>query len=120
MIRVFILNNKCVNVTSDFDAQRLESLGATEVKDLSIFKGYERFVSPLNTKVDDDGNITFDFDFSIQNQKKELENTQTKLNELNQSLNKLKENYVDAVLVGDVDLANSIKEEYQTLLTSGE
>jgi len=50
----------------------------------------------------------------------DLENTQTKLNKLNQSLNELKENYVDAVLVGDVDLANSIKEEYQTLLTSGE
>lgn len=50
----------------------------------------------------------------------DLENTQTKLNKLNQSLNELKENYVDAVLVGDVDLANSIKEQYQTLLTDGE
>ena len=57
MIRVFILNNKCINVTSDFDVQRLESLGATEVKDLSVFKGYESFVSPLNTSVDDNGNI---------------------------------------------------------------
>ena len=116
MIRVFILNNKCVNVTSDFDAQRLESLGATEVKDLSVFKGYESFVSPLNTSVDDDGNITFDFDFSIQNQSKELENTQTKLNELNQSLNKLKENYVSAILSGNDDIALQIKTQYQTLL----
>lgn len=116
MIRVFILNNKCVNVTSDFDVQRLESLGATEVKDLSIFKGYERFVSPLNTRVDDDGNITFNFDFSIQNQKKELENTQTKLNTLNQQLSELKENYVSAILSGQNDVALQIKEQYQTLL----
>ena len=116
MIRVFILNNKCVNVTSDFDVQRLESLGATEVKDLSIFKGYESFVSPLNTSVDDNGNITFDFDFSIQNQKKELENTQTKLNTLNQQLSELKENYVSAILSGNNDAALQIKEQYQTLL----
>ena len=116
MIRVFILNNKCVNATSDFDVQRLESLGATEVKDLSVFKGYESFVSPLNTSVDDDGNITFDFDFSIQNQSKELENTQTKLNELSQSLNKLKENYVSAILSGNDDIALQIKTQYQTLL----
>ena len=116
MIRVFILNNKCVNVTSDFDVQRLESLGATEVKDLSVFKGYERYASPLNTNVDDDGNITFDFDFSIQNEKKKLENTQTKLNTLNQQLSELKENYVSAILSGNDDVALQIKTQYQTLL----
>ena len=116
MIRVFILNNKCVNVTSDFDVRRLESLGATEVKDLSVFKGYERYASPLNTNVDDDGNIIFNLDFSIQNQKKELENTQTKLNELNQQLSELKENYVSAILSGNDDVALQIKTQYQTLL----
>lgn len=116
MIKVFILNNKCVNVTSDFDVQRLESLGATEVKDLSIFKGYESFVSPLNTSVDDDGNITFNFDFSVQNKNKELKNTQTKLNTLNQQLSELKENYVSAILSGNDDVALQIKTQYQALL----
>lgn len=116
MIRVFVLNNKCVNVSSDFDAQRLESLGATEVKNLSIFKGYESEVSPLNTSVDDNGNITFNFDFSIQNKNKELKNTQTKLNALNQQLSELKESYVSAILSGNDDVALQIREQYQTLL----
>lgn len=116
MIRVFVLNNKCVNVTSAFDAQRLESLGATEVKDLSIFKGYESEVSPLNTSVDNGGNITFNFDFNVQNKNKELKNTQTKLNELNQQLSELKENYVSAILSGNDDVALQIQEQYRTLL----
>ena len=116
MIKVYKYEGHCVNVTSDFDAQRLESLGATEVKDLSVFKGYESFVSPLNTSVDDNGNITFDFDFSIQNEKKKLENTQTKLNTLNQQLSELKENYVSAILSGNDDVALQIKTQYQTLL----
>ena len=61
MIRVFILNDKktCVNVDNDTDAQNLISQGAKEIKDLSIFKGYENLVSPTNTAVNDDGSITF-------------------------------------------------------------
>lgn len=50
----------------------------------------------------------------------DLENTQTKLNELNQSLNELKENYVSAVLSGNDELALQIKEQYQSILTDGE
>ena len=46
----------------------------------------------------------------------DLENTQTKLNELNQQLSELKENYVSAILSGNDDVALQIKEQYQTLL----
>lgn len=46
----------------------------------------------------------------------DLENTQAKLNELNQSLNELKENYVSAILSGNDDVALQIREQYQTLL----
>ena len=46
----------------------------------------------------------------------DLENTQTKLNTLNQQLAELKENYVSAILSGNDDVALQIKEQYQTLL----
>ena len=46
----------------------------------------------------------------------DLENTQTKLNTLNQQLSELKENYVSAILSGNDDVALQIKEQYQTLL----
>lgn len=61
MIRIFILNDNktCVNIDNDADAQNLISQGAKEIKDLSIFKGYENLVSPANTVVNDDGSITF-------------------------------------------------------------
>ena len=46
----------------------------------------------------------------------DLENTQTKLNTLNQQLSELKENYVSAILSGNDDVALQIKTQYQTLL----
>ena len=46
----------------------------------------------------------------------DLENTQTKLNTLNQQLSELKENYVSAILSGQNDVALRIKEQYQALL----
>ena len=46
----------------------------------------------------------------------DLENIQTKLNELNQQLSELKENYVSAILSGQNDIALRIKEQYQALL----
>lgn len=46
----------------------------------------------------------------------DLENTQTKLNELNQQVSELKENYVSAILSGNDDVALQIKTQYQTLL----
>ena len=46
----------------------------------------------------------------------DLENIQTKLNELNQQLSELKENYVSAILSGQNDVALRIKEQYQALL----
>ena len=46
----------------------------------------------------------------------DLENTQTKLNELNQQLSELKENYLSAILSGQNDVALRIKEQYQALL----
>ena len=49
-------------------------------------------------------------------EKKKLENTQTKLNTLNQQLSELKENYVSAILSGNDDVALQIKTQYQTLL----
>ena len=59
MNRVFILDKICLNVDNETDAQNLISQGAKEIKDLSIFKGYENLVSPTNTVVNDDGSITF-------------------------------------------------------------
>ena len=59
MNRVFILDKICLNVDNETDAQNLISQGAKEIKDLSIFKGYESLVSPINTVVNDDGSITF-------------------------------------------------------------
>ena len=81
MIRVFILKDKktCVNVCDDNEAQDLINDGAYEIKDLSIFRGYERTVSPLNTTVNPDGvSVTFNF-----SEKKFLEELkQYKLSEL--------------------------------------
>ena len=59
MNRVFILDKICLNVDNETDAQNLIRQGAKEIKDLSIFKGYENFVNPTNTVVNDDGSITF-------------------------------------------------------------
>lgn len=59
MNRVFILDKICLNVDNETDAQNLIRQGAKEIKDLSIFKGYESLVSPTNTVVNDDGSITF-------------------------------------------------------------
>lgn len=59
MYRVFILDKICLNVDNEIDAQNLINQGAKEIKDLSIFKGYENLVSPINTVVNDDGSITF-------------------------------------------------------------
>ena len=59
MYRVFILDKICLNVDNETDAQNLIRQGAKEIKDLSIFKGYENLVSPTNTVVNDDGSITF-------------------------------------------------------------
>ena len=59
MNRVFILGEICLNVDNETDAQNLINQGAKEIKDLSIFKGYENLVSPTNTIVNDDGSITF-------------------------------------------------------------
>ena len=59
MNRVFILDKICLNVDNETDAQNLISQGAKEIKDLSIFKGYESLVSPTNTVVNDDGSISF-------------------------------------------------------------
>ena len=81
MIRVFILKDKktCVNVHDDNKAQDLINDGAYEITDLSIFKGYEHTVSPLNTTVNPDGvSVTFNF-----SEKKFLEDIkQAKLSEL--------------------------------------
>ena len=81
MIRVFILKDKktCVNVHNDIKAQDLLNDGAYEIKDLSIFKGWERTVSPLNTTVNPDGvSVTFNF-----SEEKFLEDIkQAKLSEL--------------------------------------
>ena len=46
----------------------------------------------------------------------DLENTQTKLNELNQSLNELMTAYNQAVMLGDTALADELKTEYQSLV----
>lgn len=46
----------------------------------------------------------------------DLENTQTKLNELNQQLSELKENYVSAILSGNDDVALQIQSQYRALL----
>lgn len=46
----------------------------------------------------------------------DLENTQAKLNTLNQQLSELKENYVSAILSGNDDIALQIQEQYRTLL----
>lgn len=46
----------------------------------------------------------------------DLENTQAKLNTLNQQLSELKENYVSAILSGNDDVALQIQEQYRTLL----
>lgn len=59
MNRVFILDKICLNVDNETDVQNLINQGAKEIKDLSIFKGYENLVSPSNTVVNDDGSITF-------------------------------------------------------------
>ena len=59
MYRVFILDKICLNVDNEIDAQNLISQGAKEIKDLSIFNGYENLVCPINTVVNDDGSITF-------------------------------------------------------------
>lgn len=81
MTRVFILKDKktCVNVCDDNEAQDLINDGAYEIKDLSIFRGYERTVSPLNTTVNPDGvSVTFNF-----SEEKFLEDIkQAKLSEL--------------------------------------
>lgn len=66
MIRVFImeLDGKrcCVNATDDQQAERYIEQGATEVDPAivkDVFGDYAAMASPLNTDVDDDGNITF-------------------------------------------------------------
>lgn len=46
----------------------------------------------------------------------DLEQTQSKLNTLNQQLSELKENYVSAILSGNDDVALQIQEQYRTLL----
>ena len=79
MNRVFILDKICLNVDNETDAQNLISQGAKEIKDLSIFKGYESLVSPTNTVVNDDGSITF----TAPKEKTLDELKSEKLNELN-------------------------------------
>lgn len=46
----------------------------------------------------------------------DLENTQAKLNTLNQQLAELKENYVSAILSGNDDVALQIQSQYRALL----
>ncbi len=116
MIKVYKYEGHCVNVTSAFDAQRLERLGAVEVKDLSIFKGFEKEVSPLNTTVNEDGTVTFDFDVEQQKTKSDLQKAQRELNNLTQSLSELKEAYISAILSGNESTTTRIKEQYQALL----
>ena len=79
MNRVFILDKICLNVDNETDAQNLINQGAKEIKDLSIFKGYESLVSPTNTVVNDDGSITF----TAPKEKSLSELKSEKLNELN-------------------------------------
>lgn len=120
MIKVYKYEGHCVNVTSTFDARRLERLGAIEVKDLSVFKGFEKEVSPLNTIVNDDGTITFNLDVEQQNNKSDLQSVQRDLNELNQSLEQLKEAYLSAVLCGNAEAQVRIKAQYQSILKGEE
>ena len=79
MNRIFILDKICLNVDNETDAQNLINQGAKEIKDLSIFKGYESLVSPTNTVVNDDGSITF----TAPKEKTLDELKSEKLNELN-------------------------------------
>ena len=116
MIKVYKYEGHCVNVTSTFDARRLERLGAIEVKDLSIFKGFEKEVSPLNTIVNDDGTITFNLDVERQKTKSDLQKAQRELNNLTQSLSELREAYISAILSGNESTATRIKAQYQALL----
>ena len=116
MIKVYKYEGHCVNATSTFDARRLERLGAIEVKDLSIFKGFEKEVSPLNTTVNGDGTVTFNLDVEQQKTKSDLQKAQRELNELNQSLEQLKEAYLSAALCGNEEAQVKIKERYQALL----
>lgn len=120
MIKLYKYEGHCVNVTSTFDARRLERLGAIEVKDLSIFKGFEKEVSPLNTIVNDDGTITFNLDVEQQKTKSDLQSVQRDLNELNQSLEQLKEAYLSAVLCGNEEAQVRIKAQYQSILKGEE
>ena len=116
MIRVFIINKQCLNVDNDLDAENLLQQGAVEVKDLSIFKGYESIVSPLNTSVDDDGNIIFNLAVEQEQNKNELQKTKTKQTELQSQLDELMTAYHQAVMLGDTALADELKTEYQNLV----
>lgn len=116
MIRVFVIDKQCLNVDNDLDAKNLLQQGAIEVKDLSIFKGYESEVSPLNTTVNNDGTITFNLDVEQEQNKSNLQETQTKQRELQSQLDELMIAHNQAVMLGDTELAEQLKTEYQSLV----
>ena len=57
-IHVFKFKDYCINTDCDLQIQQFKEQGAEEVEDLSIFKGYEAYVSPDNCKIVD-GEIIF-------------------------------------------------------------
>lgn len=63
MIQIFIINDQCINVDNDEDAQVLIKTGARLLTQQEIASagmiGYEHIVSPENTKIDSDGSIVF-------------------------------------------------------------
>lgn len=113
MIRVFILDDICLNVDNDIDAQNLIKQGAIEVEDLSIFHGYENLVSPTNTVVNDDGSITFTLP---SDEEKEVERAEQELAITENRINEIKEELLTATLLDDTETIDALKAEYKELL----
>lgn len=112
MNRVFILDKICLNVDNETDVQNLIRQGAKEIKDLSIFKGYESLVSPTNTVVNDDGSITF-----IAPQEKTLEELKAdKLSELASITSKYDNQLVNTDMIINSSLGFAINADLRSQL----
>lgn len=62
-MRIFVFENKCLNMDNDIDAENLLQQGARELSTQEIYAygmtGYEQYVSPVNTIVNADGSVSF-------------------------------------------------------------
>ena len=113
MIRVFIFDNKCINVDNDIDAENLLKKGAQEINDLSVFNGLDSFVSPDNVDVLNDGTL------DTSRLKAECSNKENEIAQLDAEYEKNKQQlmqyYFEFSIAGDTEGMEAIKAELAAL-----